>query len=134
MTVRIYISRKAAECKRLLDRMDLGRAGYGLKNFSSFSGLEAELRTPFPDRSLFVVCPGDLSELTTLAELQSQAHPKPLILILPQKLGKNLDPAYRCRPRMVFRAGDGLSEIQAVLLRMIGTRVALETVKETAHG
>lgn len=134
MDVRIYVSRKAEDCKRLLDRIDLKGEGYGLETLSNFQGLAARLSSPLPDHSLFVVCPGDRSELTALAGLQAEVHPKPMILILDRDLDGDLDQAYRCRPRIVFNSGDGPSAVRDVLLRMIGQRLDPGRVRETVNG
>ena len=133
MEVTIYVSREADDCRRLIEKIDLRGDGYRLKTVTRFHDLETRFRTSSPARSLFVVCPGGLPELAEMAGLQSETHPKSLVLILPEASGEALDSAYRCRPRVILDVRDNLPDIEAVLLRMIRARVGRNVVEETGN-
>lgn len=120
MQLLIYVSPLNTLSPSLLHKIDSLREGQQSDHVTSIDALHTYLGRPSGTDFITVVVPSDEAELDLLIAMRHLLRDRRVVLVLPDAKARTVSHGHLLRPRYVSYADGDLSDVTAVISKMLG--------------
>ena len=122
MQVVIYTSGGNALHQTLAQNLNPGGDGYQVRHIADIQTLSTLLHQPLGTSTIAVLAPVVQTELAAMVNLRHLMRDRRIVLILPQDDAEMMRQSHLLRPRFVCQGKSDLSDVSAVINRMVARR------------